>query len=301
MRSLLPALFPRSSLTFLRLFPVPDKSPISDSVLLFPCCIPLPYHPILRASNERGSLASRSLFSKSETASRFSKVAPLISILLSLPHNTLRTSTTHTHTLRMLAMDLATGLKRFGSVCPFISSSSIKSLSTTAAPRLASIAQNRCPLMGHALAQRGFSSSATCPISHQSSSSSANPSTGESSLLNKTKATAAGPSAATVQRGYASIAAVEAAALERATSPSSPQPSFVNPASIAPSAGLDGEDVRTAADQGHAQGRPTCALGFAKHVVTSHRPGFDFEAFYEAELDKKHKDKSYRVCSPSSM
>jgi 5-aminolevulinate synthase len=154
--------------------------------------------------------------------------------------------------------------------------------------------------MGHALAQRGFSASATCPVSHHSSSS-ANPSIGESSLLNKTKATAAGPSPATVQRGYASIAAVEAAALERATSPSSPQPSFVNPASIAPSAGLDGEGVRTAADQGHAQGRPTCALGFAKHVVTSHRPGFDFEAFYEAELDKKHKDKSYRVrcASPS--
>ncbi|KAM0750594.1 tetrapyrrole biosynthesis, 5-aminolevulinic acid synthase [Meredithblackwellia eburnea MCA 4105] len=41
-------------------------------------------------------------------------------------------------------------------------------------------------------------------------------------------------------------------------------------------------------------GRPTVALGFAKHVVTSHRPGYDYEAFYHTELDKKHKDKSYR-------
>ena len=42
-------------------------------------------------------------------------------------------------------------------------------------------------------------------------------------------------------------------------------------------------------------GRPTTALGFAKHTVTSHRPGFGYEQFYTAELDKKHKDKSYRV------
>lgn len=143
--------------------------------------------------------------------------------------------------------------------------------------------------MGHALAQRGFSSTATCPISQQSTSSSSaapasvNPKTSISTV-------SAGPSTVQVQRGYASIAAVEAAALERATSPSSPQPSFVNSASIG-----DNKDIRTPAQQGHAQGRPTCALGFAKHVITSHRPGFDFEAFYEAELDKKHKDKSYRV------
>lgn len=44
-------------------------------------------------------------------------------------------------------------------------------------------------------------------------------------------------------------------------------------------------------------GRPTNALGFAKHVVTSAIPkdAFQYEEFYQTELDKKHKDKSYRV------
>ncbi|GAA5867916.1 hypothetical protein JCM8547_003413 [Rhodosporidiobolus lusitaniae] len=189
----------------------------------------------------------------------------------------------------MLAtLDLARGLKRFGSVCPFISRASLSTLSGGNAPRLASLAQQRCPLMGHALAQRGFASFAACPVSSA-------PATNHNG--DKFASSSVQPVQVQVKRTYASIAEVQENALRRAVDPATaPQPAFVNPASVLSTNNneVDGEAVKTPTEQPHSAGRPTCALGFAKHRITSFRPGFDFEAFYESELAKKHKDKSYR-------
>ncbi|GAA6015800.1 hypothetical protein JCM10207_008800 [Rhodosporidiobolus poonsookiae] len=200
-------------------------------------------------------------------------------------------------------MDVATGLKRFA-LCPYIRSSPVSTLRTLSTQslqgrnRLVDLAQTRCPLMSHALAQRGFSSSATCPVSGQSTKSPlSNHSAAKCPVAHAAAATPATTTDAQLKRGYASIAEVQENALRRATTPASAgaaAPAFVNPASIAPNA--DGADVDAAhaPNEVHSAGRPTCALGFAKHRITSARPGFDYEDFYQSELAKKHKDKSYR-------
>ncbi|BGP41401.1 mitochondrial 5-aminolevulinate synthase [Rhodotorula kratochvilovae] len=192
-------------------------------------------------------------------------------------------------------MDACTALKRF-SACPFLRAwpaATLRSYSTqrslVAAPggnRLAELAQTQCPLMRVALVHRAqqlhTSATAAAPAS---ASAEANHISPKSNVQ---------PAA----RGYASIAEVQQEAIRRAVEPApAATPAFVNPASIAPAAqgqhGGAGAQVHDP-KHAHAEVRPTCALGFAKHAITSHRPGFDYEAFYGSELTKKHQDKSYR-------
>ncbi|GAA6028633.1 hypothetical protein JCM8097_007321 [Rhodosporidiobolus ruineniae] len=191
----------------------------------------------------------------------------------------------------MSALQIATGLKAFSAACPFLRTTSTSTLRSLAAQgnstltgtgnRLVALAQGGCPLMSAALAQRGFATSSA--VSNHKSTISSTPATD-----------------AQLKRGYASIAEVQENALRRAVDPAATlaqQPSFVNPASISSSASSGSAAAAEDAHDGkevHAAGRPTCALGFAKHRVTSFRPGFDYEAFYQSELAKKHKDKSYR-------
>ncbi|GAA5898477.1 hypothetical protein JCM6882_007788 [Rhodosporidiobolus microsporus] len=208
----------------------------------------------------------------------------------------------------LATLDIATGLKRFGAVCPFLKTSSVSAIRTFSSQpvgstnRLTHLAQSQCPLMSVALAQRGFHSSPRCPVSgHSTSSTSSNASGGNKCPVAHTAKTAlAGPSAAKIQRGYASIAEVQENALRRATSTApagtstASAPAFVNPASLSASESVGELDEAHSPVDVHSAGRPTCALGFAKHRITSFRPGFDYEAFYQSELAKKHKDKSYR-------
>lgn len=205
-----------------------------------------------------------------------------------------------------MAVDPVTALKRFGQVCPFLARSSVTALRTfstqsirgTAANRLSELASTRCPLMSVALAQRGFSSVAAARGSVASASAS------QATNQKATKGTFSSLSSSSSpislgRRTYASITEIEDKAARTATAvPSkSAQPSFVNPASISSSSsGAAAPGDAATLPEVHSEGRPTCALGFAKHRVTSYRPGqFDYDSFYAAELEKKHQDKSYRV------
>lgn len=196
----------------------------------------------------------------------------------------------------MLAVDPVLGLKRFGQVCPFLARSSVGALRTfstqsirgTAANRLSELATTRCPLMSVALAQRGFRSVAAAQVG----SATNHKATTSNSFIQSRPVHQ--------RRSYASITEIEdkAARKAKAVPAKSAQPSFVNPASISSSAssGADAASDAATSTEVHSEGRPTCALGFAKHRVTSYRPGqFDYDAFYAAELEKKHQDKSYRV------
>jgi 5-aminolevulinate synthase len=206
-----------------------------------------------------------------------------------------------------MAVDPVTALKRFGQVCPFLARSSVTALRTfstqsirgTAANRLSELASTRCPLMSVALAQRGFASVAAVRGSVASVAASASQATNQKA----TKVTFSSSAPISLgRRTYASITEIEDKAARTATAvPSkSAQPSFVNPASISTSSSSS-SGAAAAGDAAklpevHSEGRPTCALGFAKHRVTSYRPGqFDYDSFYAAELEKKHQDKSYRV------
>ncbi|GAA6057226.1 hypothetical protein JCM3770_003273 [Rhodotorula araucariae] len=192
-------------------------------------------------------------------------------------------------------MDACTALKRF-SACPFLRTSPVAALrrystqrSLVPAPggnRLAELAQTQCPLMRVALASRAHQLHTTATAAAPAAGA---PAAEANHIAPKVKAAPVHAPA----RGYASIAEVQQDAVRRAVDPAQAQsaaatPAFVNPASIAPDA--QGHDPKHV----HAEVRPTCALGFAKHNVTSHRPGFDYEAFYGSELTKKHQDKSYR-------
>jgi len=210
-------------------------------------------------------------------------------------------------------MDACTALKRF-SACPFLRQSPVAALrsystqrSLAPAPggnRLAELASTQCPLMRTALVQRNLA------LAHglhtRAADAAAAATTSSSSAAEANHKSHKSPSPAALARGYASIAEVQQDALRRAVDPKGAAqqpgaPSFVNPASVsaadsaASSTGSAAGTQDGASQQGHASDRPTCALGFAKHDVTSHRPGFDYEAFYGSELTKKHQDKSYRV------
>ena len=206
-----------------------------------------------------------------------------------------------------MATDPVTALKRFGQVCPFLARSSVTALRTfstqsirgTAANRLSELASTRCPLMSVALAQRGFSSVAAARGSVASVSASASQATNQKATKVTLSSSSWSSPISVGRRTYASITEIEDKAARTATAvPSkSAQPSFVNPASISSSSsGAAAPGDAATLPEVHSEGRPTCALGFAKHRVTSYRPGqFDYDSFYAAELEKKHQDKSYRV------
>lgn len=184
-------------------------------------------------------------------------------------------------------MEAIRGLKAFGAVCPFLHKSTIaglRSLSTQATPagnRLAHLAQTKCPLMSMAYAAKSFSTSSNALVAVK-------PAAAPAAVEQQEKATTF-PSQV---RGYASIAEqqAESSRLQR-------QEAAAAAAAATGQSGGVAAEAEQQPDRTFPGGRPTNALGFAKHVVTSARPGFDYEGFYHAELDKKHKDKSYRVRS----
>ncbi|GAA5834988.1 hypothetical protein JCM5353_003345 [Sporobolomyces roseus] len=170
-------------------------------------------------------------------------------------------------------MEAVVQLKRFGTVCPFLHRTPLQRLSgfSTSTNRLGTnqlvhLAQSRCPLMQPALQARGFATStlrSTIGDNKKSNIGSTN--------LNS--------------RNYASITEVQQEALRKATTVTeNADASFVNPATKLNQVGKEGES--------HHEGRPTCALGFKKHI--QHSPIFNYEGFYEAQLQKKHEDRSYR-------
>lgn len=171
-------------------------------------------------------------------------------------------------------MEAVVQLKRFGTVCPFLHRTPLQRLSgfSTSTNRLGTnqlvhLAQSRCPLMQPALQARGFATTtlrSTIGDNKKSNIGSTN--------LNS--------------RNYASITEVQQEALRKATTVTeNADASFVNPATKLNQVGKEGES--------HHEGRPTCALGFKKHI--QHSPIFNYEGFYEAQLQKKHEDRSYRV------
>lgn len=192
-------------------------------------------------------------------------------------------------------MEALRGLKAFGHVCPFLQHntvSKLRSLSTQAVAatngnsnRLAYLAQTKCPLMSIAYAAKSSPFSVTTTPSY---------STQHSKLATGARRQVA----VSAVRGYASIAEqdAETARLQRAKAQAAAQQAA---STSGQTGGVASEQLQAAAadpERVFYGGRPTTALGFAKHVVTSHRPGqFNYEVFYAVELDKKHKDKSYRV------
>lgn len=176
-------------------------------------------------------------------------------------------------------------LKGFGAVCPFlhrVSPVGLRALSSSAAvaghSRLSLLAATECPMMRVALAnRRELTTSVPAPAP-------------------KPAPVAVAPAQQSI-RGYASIAEqqAESAKLQRASAQDIlARATAVSHATAAAQAGIDVPQLDPL-NGAPETGRPTCALGFAKHDVTSARPGYDYEHFYQAELDKKHKDKSYRV------
>ncbi|SGY15293.1 BQ5605_C013g07316 [Microbotryum silenes-dioicae] len=191
-------------------------------------------------------------------------------------------------------MEALRGLKAFGNVCPFLHKTGLqqlRTLSTTALPghpqtnRLAALATTNCPLMAAAYAQKG-SAPVDCPVAAAPFS---------------TSSQAGDPSSSGRQaRGYASIAEqqTESEALRRQAAAEAQQAKCGNTVTSPKLRGqqdlLEGLEEEHSPERVFHGGRPTNALGFAKHVITSARPGFEYDSFYHQELDKKHKDKSYR-------
>ena len=150
-------------------------------------------------------------------------------------------------------------LKSYGTLCPFLHrtpSAALRSLSvSTIAGRNSLTARaEACPLMGLALAAKGLHTSAVLEAGEKSGQQ-------------------------THTRHYASIAPQETTLLQQA---SIVQGSGSNPAVSNEVAAKDGTIV------GH---RPTNALGFAERIA-ERGGGFQFEQFYQGEIDKKLKDKS---------
>ena len=181
-------------------------------------------------------------------------------------------------------MEAVVQLKRFGVVCPFLHRTPVQKLGSFstqiinprfgATTQLVHLAQSRCPLMKPALQARGFATTTTNKIS--------NDQLNKSRLVNSS-------------RSYASITEVQQEALRKATNVTeNVQAPFVNSPT---SEGIDQvkqqQQVQGGQGEQHYEGRPTCALGFKKHI--QHSPIFNYEGFYEAQLQKKHEDRSYRV------
>ncbi|GAA5961388.1 hypothetical protein JCM3765_004398 [Sporobolomyces pararoseus] len=177
-------------------------------------------------------------------------------------------------------MEAVVQLKRFGVVCPFLHRTPVQKLGSFSTqlvnPRsggggttqLVHLAQSRCPLMKPALQARGFATTLNRSVEFN-----------KSRLVNS--------------RSYASITEVQQEALRKATTVTeNVQAPFVNPASEG-TAQVDAPPPQGQVDrEQHYEGRPTCALGFKKHI--QHSPIFNYEGFYEAQLQKKHEDRSYR-------
>ena len=180
-------------------------------------------------------------------------------------------------------MQVAAGLKSFGSVCPFLRSSSLSSLASLSRQQVGGLnglhaaAASGCPLMAAQLRARGF---ATSTFHHAASTPAA------AAPVPSSPASASAAGGVDSARAYATVAEPTKEQVPAAT-----QSSKLD-AKLASTSGAVTEDE---AQRAFTSGRPTAALGFAKHKITSARPGFNYESFYDEQLAKKHSDKSYRV------
>lgn len=181
-------------------------------------------------------------------------------------------------------MQVVAGLKSFGAVCPFLRSSSLSSLASLSRQQVGGLnglhaaAASGCPLMAAQLRAKGFATSALqltalTPVA--------------AAPVASAPASAAAAAGADAVRGYATVAEPTKEQVQAATQATKLDAELASAAGEA-SAEQSGE-------RSFLGGRPTAALGFAKHSITSARPGFNYEEFYNDQLAKKHSDKSYRV------
>lgn len=219
---------------------------------------------------------------------------------LSLPHyhpHPFTPPTLHFHpTPPKAPMQAIAGLKSFGHMCPFLGSASLSSLRQLSTQQiggvngLTAMAARGCPLMAMQLRAKGFATSAVAPAPTATTPAAAAPAT-------TTGSSAAGPASASAsagegKRSYATVA--DALTKEQLDQAAEGAKSVEHKLAAA--------IERDALDNEFLGGRPTTALGFAKHKITSARPGaFDYEHFYDEQLALKHKDKSYRVSRPASF
>lgn len=187
-----------------------------------------------------------------------------------------------------IIMQVVAGLKSFGNVCPFLRSSSLSSLASLSRQQVGGLnglhaaAASGCPLMAAQLRSKGFATSAlqqtasTAPAAAPAASAPAS--------------AASAPAGIDSARGYATISELTNEQVQGATKATKLD------AELASAAGAAAAE--SGSERSFAAGRPTAALGFAKHNITSARPGFNYEEFYNEQLAKKHSDKSYRVSSP---
>lgn len=162
-------------------------------------------------------------------------------------------------------MDKLSALAKFKGVCPFLGrtkTTTLRTLSTSTSTRFPSVSRlteqaTKCPVMGPALALRS------------------------SQIAQGAKA-------------YASVA--NSADMDNFHQREGVFP----PQGVCPHAKAGAEAARKAEELAKMANRRTkpAACPFAdkpKSVASaSTKPGFDYEMFYNAELEKKHKDKSYR-------
>ncbi|KAK4057542.1 mitochondrial 5-aminolevulinate synthase [Microbotryomycetes sp. JL221] len=166
-------------------------------------------------------------------------------------------------------MDALRGLKQFSNVCPFLHQSTVKSLRSLSTQtvagqsnRLAYLAQTQCPLMKLAYATKSYSTSSTSSPAH----------------------------------GLAATATTGVHGSAAATTPGSNDLGKVNSKSVSSGVPLYARGYASIAEQqAAARVGPTTARGKAPSTIErDNKPGFKYEQFYNNELDKKHKDKSYR-------
>lgn len=175
-----------------------------------------------------------------------------------------------------MSRNIALGLKSVGTFCPYlqrVSPTGLRFLTSSSSTNRLSQVANQCPAMGFALANKSQFSTTT---------KSSQPSSSDSVKQQQA-------------RGYASIVPE--------TSVSNGLPRSIKGRSTAIPTSTNVAGVKVVAEEKEAKvftsGDPTNALGFAKHEVTPSTPAqnglFDYELFYNEQLEKKHKDKSYRV------
>lgn len=174
-----------------------------------------------------------------------------------------------------MSRNIVLGLKSVGGYCPYLQRVSPSGLKFLTSTNKLNLLVNQCPAMSFALSKKSFSTS----------SLSASPSSTDSKQQQQA-------------RGYASIVPEPSTS----TSASSGLPIKVvsGRATALPNSSTSNvKDILTSKDvmdKVFPSGRPTAALGFAKHETTPATPSlFNYEEFYNEQLDKKHKDKSYRV------
>lgn len=171
-------------------------------------------------------------------------------------------------------MDKLSSFTRFKAACPFLGrtkTSTLRSLSTSTSPRFPSLSvlterATKCPVMGPALSTR----SKEIVAGYASVAANA-----DVEKIHKDKGVNLPAAGASIEKCPHASAARAAARMadELAAATAAKKP---------------------AEKKGTAAGCPFHHKAAAESTKTKAHVGFDYEAFYKGELDKKHQDKSYR-------